>query len=175
MTASSARSPLTCPERATRQPGQRHMAFAERAIEVTGGQRDRDSGRQPGLAQYGQEGDRSGKPAPGFLVTGEPVGHIARQDDVVELPGRQPGVPAASKTQDRQVPGQLLLHQTKIARPQGRPGRIRGCRSPISARHWAGPAISWKHTQRRLRARYLWICPIEGGAGAVDVSPCQAR
>jgi len=49
----------------------------------------------------------------------------------VELPGRQPGVPAASKTQDRQIPGQLLLHQTKIARPQHHPAESAAAECPL--------------------------------------------
>ena len=92
------------PKRPTRQPAQRHVAAAEWALEIAGGQRHRH--RQADLAQRRQQRHHCGQLAPGFLVPGEPVGHLAGQDHVVELAGHQPGSPAgAGKAQHRQVTG----------------------------------------------------------------------
>jgi hypothetical protein len=84
---------LLCPagkgsERLAGQPGQRHVAPAERGVNVAGGHRNRD--RKASSAQCVQQRHGGGQPAPGFLIAGEPARRLADQHHIVELAGHQP-------------------------------------------------------------------------------------
>jgi hypothetical protein len=123
-------------ERLPRQPGQRHAAAAERASDVAGAQRNRYCQASP--AKRSQQRHRGGQPAPGFLVAGQPVGHLIDEDHVVELASYQPGIPAGSgKTQHRQVTGQPLTHPSDNS--QRRPRRTPPTMARDIAPSLAGP------------------------------------